>query len=363
MNVLSLFDGMGCGMIALLESGVKIDKYYASEVDKFAIQQTKYNFPNIIHLGDVRNIDVSKLDHIDLLIGGSPCQSFSFAGKQNGMSTTCKIYLYTLDQYLQLKDKNFEFEGQSYLFWEYIRILTEIRKYNPKIKFLLENVEMLKKWERTLSEAIGIYGIHINSSLVSAQNRRRIYWTNIKTKSVGLFGELHADIPQPADRGILLKDILQPNDQVNEKYFLSEKSQIALLKGIKGKQRTPENKAGYLTAGAHSGGNHSDMDVICVSMVGRRIDGNGIRKDTDKSIPAVQRLEPNTDGKTGCLTSVQKDNLITNGYKLRRLTPVECARLQTIPEWYKWTVSDTQIYKMLGNGWTVEVIKHIFSFL
>lgn len=174
MNLLSLFDGMGCGMIAMIEQGIHVDYYYASEVDKYAIEQTKLNFPNIIHLGDVRNVDVSKLKPIDVLMGGSPCQSFSFAGKQNGMSTKCEIEVYTLDQYLQLKNQNFEFEGQSYLFWEYMRILTDIRKYNPDVKFLLENVEMLKKWERTLSQAIGVFGVHINSNRVSAQNRAQI---------------------------------------------------------------------------------------------------------------------------------------------------------------------------------------------
>ena len=148
MNVLSLFDGMGCGAIALRELGIKVDKYYASEIDKFAIMQTNHNFPGIIHLGSVLDVDVSKLDHIDLLIGGSPCQSFSFAGKRTGMSTTENEEIYTLERYLQLKSEGFQFEGQSYLFWEYMRILTDIRKYNQNVKFLLENVEMGNKWER-----------------------------------------------------------------------------------------------------------------------------------------------------------------------------------------------------------------------
>ena len=176
MDVLSLFDGMGCGAIALRELGIKVDKYYASEIDKFAIMQTKHNFQGIIHLGSVLDVDVSKLDRIDLLIGGSPCQSFSFAGKRNGMTTTENEEIYTLERYLELKSEGFQFEGQPYLFWEYMRILTDIRKYNPNVKFLLENVEMGDKWERVLSEAIGIFGVHINSALVSAQNRKRIYW-------------------------------------------------------------------------------------------------------------------------------------------------------------------------------------------
>ena len=433
MNVLSLFDGMSCGQIALKELGIIPDIYYASEIDKHAIAQTQLNFPNTIQLGSVVDVDVSKLKPIDLLIGGSPCQSFSFAGKRKGMSTKCEIQITKLEQYLELKEQGFEFEGQSYLFWEYMRILTDIRKYNPDVLFLLENVEMGAKWERVLSEAIGVFGVHINSALVSAQNRKRIYWTNIKTKQVGLFGELHSDIPQPKDLGILLKDILEC--EVDEKYYLSDTAiNRALRKEYSQPQVNPDKtgtlntknnsgqcsfdsgttfikldkqlnpkydqqKASRFTAGAHSGGNHSDMDLICVAMRGRNPDN-----PSDRTIgsPTEQRLEPKFDGKTNCLTSVQKDNLVmTSNYlqwsgkgfdqdnrayyedgksgtldikperqktllndsRIRRLTPTECARLQTIPEWYKWNCSDTQQYKMLGNGWTVEVIKHIFSFM
>lgn len=425
MNVLSLFNGMGCLEIALIEEGIKYDTMYTSEVDKHALNQTRLNFPNNIELGDVRNIDVSKLKPIDFLAGGSPCQSFSFAGKRKGMSTKCEIDITTLNQYLQLKSEGFEFEGQSYLFWEYMRILTDIRKYNPGVKFLLENVEMGKKWERVLSEAIGVYGVHINSALVSAQNRKRIYWSNIRTRQHGLFGELHSDIPQPKDEGILLRDILE--SEVDEKYYIknpkfgfdglnldgkgntlrnggscsqSNKHNYDLVKiDVKGNPKPNQDKASCFTAGAHSGGNHSDMDLICVAMRGRNPDNPS---DRTTGAPTEQRLEPNTTGKTNCLTSVQKDNLvmqinpstesngkqpyqqnriydsngispalcankadliIKNEYRIRRLTPTECARLQTVPEWYKWGCSDTQAYKMLGNGWTIKVIQHILSYL
>ena len=205
MKVLSLFDGMSCGQIALKRLGIRTETYYASEIDRHAIRQTQLNFPDTIQLGDVTQVDVRQLEPIDLLIGGSPCQSFSFAGKRAGMSTIDKEEIYTLKRYLELKREGFLFEGESYLFWEYMRILTDIRMYNPDVLFLLENVEMGKKWERVLSEAIGIFGVHINSALMSAQNRARIYWTNIRTKKVGLFGELHADIPQPQDRKIFLR--------------------------------------------------------------------------------------------------------------------------------------------------------------
>ena len=229
MIVLSLFDGMSCGQIALRDMGFKITRYYASEVDKFAIKNTMANFPDTIQLGDVRNIDARALGHVDLLIGGSPCQSFSFAGKRAGMTTSEREEVCTLDRYLQLKAAGFQFEGQSYLFWEYMRILTELRETNPGILFLLENVEMGKKWERVLTEAIGIAGVHINSALVSAQTRKRIYWTNIRTRQADLFDTVVADIPQPADRGIFLKDILEPKDAVDPKYYLRPEVVESLL--------------------------------------------------------------------------------------------------------------------------------------
>lgn len=386
--VLSLFDGMGCAAIALTELGVKF-KYYASEVDKFAIKQTKHNFPDVIHLGDVRNVDVSQLPKIDLILGGSPCQSFSFAGKQKGMVTTTEIQIVTLEQYLQLKADGFEFEGQSYLFWEYVRILKDVRKVNPDVKFLLENVKMLKYWEGVLSRAIGLTGVHINSNLVSAQNRPRIYWSNIRTRKEGLFCDLGTDIPQPKDRGILLKDILQPESEIDEKYYLSDRMIKGLLvhaerhkaKGNgfefapfenfdvkancltqkqgnyatntfikidkKGKAKPDQNKASCFTAGAHSGGNHSDMDLIMIQRCRGFNRGGEVAKD----------------GKSPTLTqnSWDQNNFISSNSCIRRLTPTEAARLQTVPEWYKWISSDTQIYRMLGNGWTVEVIKHILN--
>lgn len=369
-NVLSLFDGLSCGQIALKELGVKVDKYYASEIDKHAIKQTMLNFPDTIQLGSVTDVDVSKLDKIDLLIGGSPCTNFSFAGKRNGMSTTSKEEIYTLDRYLELKKEGFQFEGESFLFWEYMRILNDIRKYNPNVKFLLENVEMGKKWERTLSEAIGLFGVHINSALVSAQNRKRIYWTNIRTKQMGLFGHLYSDIPQPEDRGILLKDILE--DGVDERYYLSDKmlnyfnKRSANFNAGKVNIRDKTDKATTLCA-SMSSCDISDNFVI---------DANG-RIDSDKTgtitsrygkgvsnfgsdpfiLDTKMKIKPDQD-KSGTFTTGD-----TSDSRIRRLTPTECSRLQTIPEWYRWECSDTQAYRMLGNGWTVSVISHIFSYL
>lgn len=248
MIVLSLFDGMSCGQIALRELGAKVDRYYASEVDKYAIQQTQLNFPDTIQLGDVRNIDARKLGHVDLLMGGSPCQSFSFAGKRAGMSTKQNEEIYTLDRYMELKQADFEFEGQSYLFWEYIRILHELRETNPNVYFLLENVEMGKKWEAVLSEAIGVQGVHINSALVSAQIRKRIYWTNIRTTLRG--GLMCSDIPQPEDRGLLIRDILEDDADIDDRYYLKPETVRALLE-----HKARNEAAGYgFGAIFHEGG-------------------------------------------------------------------------------------------------------------
>lgn len=181
MRVLSLFDGMSCGQIALKEIGITPEVYYASEIDKFAIKQTQLNFPNTIQVGDVRDLNVEDLGHIDLILAGSPCTDMSFSGKRKGLSTVEGIEIKSLNEYLELKKQGFEFSGQSYLFWEFIRILNDVRKTNPDVLFLLENVKMGKKWEPVFDNAIGCKGNHINSALVSAQTRKRIYWTNIDT--------------------------------------------------------------------------------------------------------------------------------------------------------------------------------------
>lgn len=211
MRVLSLFDGMSCGQIALKEIGITPEVYYASEIDKFAIKQTQLNFPNTIQVGDVRDLNVEDLGHIDLILSGSPCTDMSFSGKRKGLSTVEGIEIKSLNEYLELKKQGFEFSGQSYLFWEFIRILNDARKTNPEVLFLLENVKMGKKWELVFDDAIGCKGNHINSALVSAQTRKRIYWTNIQ-------GGI---IPQPKDEGLTISDIAEY--EVDEKYYLSEK--------------------------------------------------------------------------------------------------------------------------------------------
>ena len=300
MNILSLFDGISVGQLALKRAGIEVDKYYASEIDKYAIKVTKYNFSNTIHIGSVTDVDVNKLEPIDLLIGGSPCTDLSFAGKQKGLISN------TLNNYLKLKKEGFEFKGQSYLFWEYIRILKDLQKINPNIKFLLENVRMKKEWEDLITRELGVYPIVINSKLVSAQSRVRYYWTNIKC------------VTQPEDKGILFKDI-----------------------SIDGTSKCGGIRGRYIING---------------KIVNYRPE-NGM----------TQKLEIRDDGKTNCITTVPKDNvaILNDNNDYRYLTPLEYERLQTVPDNYTKVdgVSNTQRKKMLGNGWTVDIIAHIFSFI
>ena len=252
IRVWSLFDGMACGYIALKELDIEIESYVSSEIDKHAIKAEKQNVENIIQVGSVTDIDVDDLVQQygvpDFLFGGSPCQSFSFSGKMQGMSTAQGEEIYTLERYLEFKSKGFKFDGQSYLFWEYMRILTELRKYNTNIYFFLENVEMLEKWEKCLSHAIGVRGCHINSALVSAQGRRRIYWSNIKTKRIPdtrLFPEedannpfappyIQTDFPQPEDRGINIGDVIE--ETASDKYYLNDSLVKKLMEHVNQKK-------------------------------------------------------------------------------------------------------------------------------
>lgn len=193
MNVLSLFDGISCGRVALERVGIVIDKYFASETNDLAISVSKKNYNDIIHIGDVRDIYTDTFNKIDLLIGGSPCQSFSSAGSMSGMTTTQHIDILTLEQYLELKENGFEFDGYSYLFWEYVRILKELKP----MYFLLENVRMAHKWKNIITNALSVEPILINSELVSAQSRPRLYWTNIP------------GVAQPIDKHIFIDDIIE----------------------------------------------------------------------------------------------------------------------------------------------------------
>jgi DNA (cytosine-5)-methyltransferase 1 len=349
MNVLSLFDGMSCGQQALERSGVRVDNYFASEIDKYAIKVTQANYPKTNQLGSVIDVDGYLLPKIDLILGGSPCQSFSFAGKRKGMSTKDEQEILTLEHYLELKSEGFEFEGQSYLFWEYMRLLKEVK---PKY-FLLENVMMGDKWEKILSKAIGVNPIEINSSLVSAQNRRRLYWTNIGMIPGGLFGDLQSIIQQPKDKGILLKNVIE--EDVDDKYYLKDDSFV--FDRIKNDHpftpRIPKvnEKSNCLVIGG-SGCN----DLINDKKIKKREINAANYRHHFKGFNGYVDKSPTIKSSLG-----SGNQIILND--IRRLTPVECERLQTVKDNYTDHVSDTQRYKMLGNGWTVDVISHILNYI
>ena len=301
MNVLSLFDGMSCGQIALQKSDFQVDKYFASEIDKYAIKVAKANYPDMVHLGDVQGVKADDLPQIDLLIGGSPCQGFSFAGKQ----------------------LNFD-DPRSKLFWEFVRLLKELR---PKY-FLLENVRMKQQSMDVISEALGVEPIFINSRLVSAQNRQRYYWTNIPIDKL------------PDDKGIILADVLEDG-------------------------HVDRDKAHCIDANYFKGGNlksyfEKHRRQLVFSKDGLCHVGDADIRGNDN----VRRVY-HPDGKAPCLTTMggghREPKTLTSDTTWRKLTPLECERLQTVPEGYTNHVSNTQRYKMLGNGWTVDVVSHIFN--
>lgn len=315
MNVLSLFDGMSCGQIALDQLGIPVNKYFAAEIDPYAMRVTQNNFPDTIHLGDVTKVFAKDLPQIDLLLGGSPCQGFSFAGKQ----------------------LNFN-DPRSALFFEYVRLLKEC---NPKY-FLLENVRMKKEYQDVITEHLGVEPIMINSALVSAQNRVRLYWTNIP------------NITQPEDRNIVLTDILEAD--------ASEPMLSNVYGGFKEKNpRVHYEKS--VTIRTASGGGHIPSVKLKKggALRGRSFDQHGNPTDW-KTGTHKQVLESRKDDKANAITSATKDSVVAySKEEYRKLTPLECERLQTVPDGYTEGVSNTQKYKMLGNGWTVEVIKHIFK--
>ena len=376
--VLSLFDGMSCGRIAFDRAGIKVKKYYASEIDKYAQIVSAANYPDIIRLGDITKWKEWKIEKPDIIIGGSPCQGFSIAGK--GL--------------------NFD-DPRSKLFFTFVDIL---KHYKPKY-FLLENVKMKKEHQKVISDCLGVEPIEINSALVSAQNRKRLYWTNIP------------GVTQPDDKGILLKDIIEDAAFINDR----------------GKIKRQIEKSNCIAANYHKGkDNHGQRTLV---VTGGAFRGRNKNNPSDRTpgIETEQRLEMNKTGKSNALTSVQKDNVLIlagyaedikghdynkrvyssegkapslaaasggnlepkiaikeefykkrkapriydkkaptlrkdryglektiDGITWRKLTPLECERLQTVPDGFTAHVSNTQRYKMLGNGWTVDVIAHIF---
>lgn len=345
MIVLSLFDGMSCGRVALERCGKRVDKYLASEVDKFAITVSKKNWSDIIHIGDVKKVNALKLPVIDLLIGGSPCQGFSNAGKQ----------------------LNFE-DPRSKLFFEYVRTLKECRQKNPDVKFLLENVMMKKEWEYIITDILGVQPIYIDGALVSAQTRKRVFWTNIFTEQ-DLFGRTVCNIPQPEDKGILLTDILE--QEVDAKYMLSD----AAIKRVVWRHKDfsaqiSPDKTGTINTKNNSG------QLNRQPRSGKGRGGKGpLSKIGDKSYCATatndQFIEQRPHGFNKGNSFYDKSPTVTSNSwqnnnhlsSYRRLTPVEVERLFTLTDGYTDGVSDSQRYRMLGNGWIVDVIAHIFSYL
>ena len=333
---LSLFDGMSCGQLALQRAGVSVDYYLASEVDKAAITVATRNWPDMVHLGDVRELDGTTMVSPFILMGGSPCQSFSFAGKRNGMSTEQGEEVTTLERYLELKSEGFAFSGQSYLFWEYVRILQETR---PKY-FFLENVVMVQKWARVISDTLGVEPVMINSALVSAQNRKRLYWTNIP------------GVGQPEDKGILLKDVVF-SDAVNPTVGLHN------LHGGFGEKEHRTFTEKSPTIRTASGGGHIPSLLLtekALEYMNRQVSGGRTHWD----------FSHHSDVRSGKSQTVVANffkgvpyNVLKDWKCIRKFHPIECERLQTVPENYTDGVSDTQRYRMLGNGWTVDVIAHI----
>lgn len=274
LNVVSVFDGMSCGQIALKELGFEVENYFASEVDKYAIKVANKNFPNMHNLGSIVGLDTSELPSIDLYIGGSPCQSFSRQGDGSG------------------------FDGSSKLFFEWVRVWKELKAKNPNMYFLLENVVMKKEWSDMISDILGVQPIKINSSLVSAQSRNRLYWTNIP------------NVQQPIDRGLVIEDVIEPIFSADYPSYLD---------------------------GEYCGRKRKDM----------------VKLSTEKG---------------ACLTASMYKGQISSYCKndkgeVYKFTPQDCEILQTVPQGYTDCVSNTQRFKMLGNGWNIETVAHIFSYI
>jgi DNA (cytosine-5)-methyltransferase 3A len=381
LKVLSLFDGMSCGQLALQRLGIEVDTYYASEIDKYAIQVTQANFPETIQVGDVCELKAEDYQEVDLILAGSPCQGFSFAGKQLAFD-----------------------DPRSALFFEFIRLLKEIK---PKY-FLLENVKMKQQFQDVITEQVSacypdfeggdLFGsqikpILINSALLSAQNRQRLYWTNIP------------NIEQPEDKGIVLRDILE--DEINSEFYYGKKSisymergndkwqQAGKRRADRYEQNADKEKSFTITENWHKGVPYNYFKETKPKQVGIATDikGHDILKrvySPDGKSPTLntmgggnrepkvvsgawrgrykedgtteQKLELNQSGKSNSLTTVQKDSVVVNdNLSWRKLTPLECERLQTVPDNYTNHVSNTQRYKLLGNGMTVDVIAHILN--
>lgn len=381
MKVLSLFDGISCARVAAAKAGIAVESYLASEVDPKAIKVTQSHWPSTVQLGDVRTVHIPA-GQVDLLIGGSPCTDLSIAkaGRQG-------------------------LDGEhSSLFWEYVRVLRETK---PRW-FILENVaSMPKKDKDIITQELGVEPVLFDAALVSAQTRKRLFWTNIP-------------FVLPPDRGIMLKDILQPDAEVDESMFINKTSfslttekaekakgkntfiqigyigeanhckvggQAMRIYSDEGKSTTsgvglyqighigntnsqsgriysPEGKSVALSAQGGGGGAKTGL-YLCGHKHLRRLDENGTRHDGDTQYPLVKRYEFNDSGKAITLTTMTDDKIVVMNpeMRIRKLTPIECERLQGLPDNYTEGIAKTHRYKCLGNAFNADVVAHILSHL
>lgn len=373
MKILSLFDGISCGRVALERAGIKVERYVAYEIDRYAIEVSSYNYPDIEHKGSVVGVDYTQYEGFDIVMGGFPCTDLSLA-KANRQG---------------LRGEH------SSLFWEIARAIKEVK---PKYFLVENNYGMPPEDYRVICEELGCEPIMINSALLSAQTRKRYYWTNITEQSYGLFGDKRCGVPQPEDKGLLLKDILLSDNVHNDKsYCLTSSYNGACFPHDyerSQRQLVAEGKAPTLTAsGSYQDNNH----VITPTQVGNLYpngsQGGRIYSSLAKSVSLTSnaggagaktglyaipddaytdKTYEVCDGKIDINGKILKINLPNGIYIIRKLHPIECERLQTLPDNYTANginnkgggitqISDAQRYKQLGNGWTVDVIAHILK--
>ena len=307
MRILSLFDGISCGRVALDRAGIAVEDYAAFEIDRFAVQTSAKNYPDIRHFGNVFEGDFTQFKGCDLLLGGSPCTYWSIAKRNR--ETTC--------------------DGEGFkLFMQYVRALNEAQ---PKYFLYENNYSIHQNIKDEISRQLGVQPIMINSALVSAQQRKRCYWTNIP------------DVAQPADKGIMLNDIIDPSavGWNKKSYCMTANYAGATLRNtLERHQRT--------------------MVAVPVRIgdIGSSSQGQRVYSVYGKSV--CLSAQP---GGQGGGTGLYKIELPDGDYVIRKLTPIEAERLQTLPDNYTEGVSDTQRYKQVGNGWTVDVIAHILGFI
>ena len=340
MKVLSLFDGMSCGMLAMLEAGVKVDRYVAYEIDKYAVRTSSHNFPMIEQRGDVFQADFTEFAGFDWLVGGSPCTYWSTA---------------------QTKNRETVASGMGWeLFSQYVRALHEAK---PKYFIYENNKSMSKAIRASIDETFGFEAVLINSALVSAQNRQRLYWVG-KRNDDGTYSKVLVE--QPEDRGILLRDILETGVCWRDKSYTLDAN---YYKG--GIEYSPLDNCDVVI---------TDNNIRCSykdgsgTAMGYSVYFDDVKSPTVISGNAARMkiIERVSDKKQYLFYEVRNGLITIKGkqypiklkdgyYIIRKLTVRECMRLQTVPEWYEFPVSDSQAYKMLGNGWTVDVIAHILK--